>query len=195
MFSYSLDNRWPAFSSVKLFIRCKRSLRCRMFTFLNSYRLRKIFRNFFPFLSEFEVIWFFPFSIFIFSLVICTRFRIALFSLVKVKLFDIYFFSRVLIFFLCYVRIGLNMVPQQGSDLSPTPRGGLLFGSQLVDKNSATPYSDATQVSYIFLCCARDFFFFKCCYLNFSSAVALSARWRMDVRRVLPCVPHMTVEI
>lgn len=24
------------------------------------------------------------------------------------------------------------------------------FGSQLVDKNSATPYSDATQVSYLF---------------------------------------------
>lgn len=44
----------------------------------------------------------------------------------------------------------LNMVPQQGdlvrSD-SPTSSNGLpLFGSQLVDKNSATPYTDATQV-------------------------------------------------
>lgn len=37
------------------------------------------------------------------------------------------------------------MVPQQGSDLSPTS-SGVMFGSQLVDKNSATPYSDATQV-------------------------------------------------
>lgn len=43
----------------------------------------------------------------------------------------------------------LNMVPQQGdlvrSD-SPTSSNGLpLFGSQLVDKNSSTPYTDATQ--------------------------------------------------
>lgn len=37
------------------------------------------------------------------------------------------------------------MVPQQGSDLSPTSNG-VMFGSQMVDKNSATPYSDATQV-------------------------------------------------
>ncbi|XP_075217330.1 uncharacterized protein LOC142322298 [Lycorma delicatula] len=36
------------------------------------------------------------------------------------------------------------MVPQQG-DLGPTSSGVPLFGSQLVDKNSATPYSDATQ--------------------------------------------------
>lgn len=41
------------------------------------------------------------------------------------------------------------MVPQQGdtsrSD-SPTSSGLPMFGSQLVDKNSSTPYSDATQV-------------------------------------------------
>ena len=43
------------------------------------------------------------------------------------------------------------MVPQQVSDvrsLSPTSSGGVpVFGSQLVDKNSSTPYTDATQVS------------------------------------------------
>lgn len=42
------------------------------------------------------------------------------------------------------------MVPQQGLDAvrsdSPTSSGLPMFGSQLVDKNSATPYSDATQV-------------------------------------------------
>lgn len=41
------------------------------------------------------------------------------------------------------------MVPQQGdlgrSD-SPSSSGIPMFGSQLVDKNSSTPYSDATQV-------------------------------------------------
>lgn len=42
------------------------------------------------------------------------------------------------------------MVPQQGLDGgrsdSPTSSGLPMFGSQLVDKNSLTPYSDATQV-------------------------------------------------
>lgn len=42
------------------------------------------------------------------------------------------------------------MVPQQGLDAgrsdSPTSSGLPLFGSQLIDKNSSTPYSDATQV-------------------------------------------------
>lgn len=46
------------------------------------------------------------------------------------------------------------MVPQQmeGSrSESPNVNGGLpLFGSQLVDKNSSTPYSDATQVGVCF---------------------------------------------
>ncbi|XP_021190404.2 transcription factor Sox-12 isoform X1 [Helicoverpa armigera] len=40
------------------------------------------------------------------------------------------------------------MVPQQVSDvrsLSPTSSGVPVFGSQLVDKNSSTPYTDATQ--------------------------------------------------
>lgn len=43
------------------------------------------------------------------------------------------------------------MVPQQVSDarsVTPTSSSGApLFGSQLVDKNSSTPYTDATQVS------------------------------------------------
>lgn len=48
------------------------------------------------------------------------------------------------------------MVPQQNIDgsRSETPtNSGLhpLFGSQLVDKNSSTPYSDATQVGRWFL--------------------------------------------
>lgn len=46
------------------------------------------------------------------------------------------------------------MVPQQNmeSTRSETPTSGLpLFGSQLVDKNSSTPYSDATQVGRWFL--------------------------------------------
>lgn len=34
-----------------------------------------------------------------------------------------------------------------GRSESPSSSGVPLFGSQLVDKNSATPYSDATQVS------------------------------------------------
>lgn len=40
------------------------------------------------------------------------------------------------------------MVPQQVSDvrsLTPTSNGVPVFGSQLVDKNSSTPYTDATQ--------------------------------------------------
>ncbi|CAG9563709.1 unnamed protein product [Danaus chrysippus] len=40
------------------------------------------------------------------------------------------------------------MVPQQISDvrsLTPTSSGVPVFGSQLVDKNSSTPYTDATQ--------------------------------------------------
>lgn len=45
------------------------------------------------------------------------------------------------------------MVPQQGdlgrSD-SPSSSGIPMFGSQLVDKNSSTPYSDATQVRILF---------------------------------------------
>lgn len=44
------------------------------------------------------------------------------------------------------------MVPQQGLDGgrsdSPTSSGQPMFGSQLVDKNSLTPYSDATQVGF-----------------------------------------------
>ncbi|XP_063830881.1 transcription factor Sox-12-like [Ostrinia nubilalis] len=42
----------------------------------------------------------------------------------------------------------MKMVPQQISDvrsLSPTSSGVPVFGSQLVDKNSSTPYTDATQ--------------------------------------------------
>ncbi|XP_059062780.1 transcription factor Sox-12-like [Achroia grisella] len=42
----------------------------------------------------------------------------------------------------------MKMVPQQVSDvrsLSPTSSGVPVFGSQLVDKNSSTPYTDATQ--------------------------------------------------
>lgn len=41
------------------------------------------------------------------------------------------------------------MVPQQNMDgsRSETPTNGMpRFGSQLIDKNSSTPYSDATQV-------------------------------------------------
>lgn len=40
------------------------------------------------------------------------------------------------------------MVPQQSVESeNPTTTNGVpVFGSQLVDKNSATPYSDATQV-------------------------------------------------
>ncbi|KPI94521.1 hypothetical protein RR46_05773 [Papilio xuthus] len=40
------------------------------------------------------------------------------------------------------------MVPQQVSEvrsLTPTSSGVPVFGSQLVDKNSSTPYTDATQ--------------------------------------------------
>lgn len=43
------------------------------------------------------------------------------------------------------------MVPQQQD--SPSSSGIPLFGSQLVDKNSVTPYSDATQVSFIIYNC------------------------------------------
>ncbi|CAH2984785.1 unnamed protein product [Chilo suppressalis] len=41
----------------------------------------------------------------------------------------------------------MKMVPQQVSDVrSMTPTSsGVVFGSQLVDKNSSTPYTDATQ--------------------------------------------------
>ncbi|XP_047996644.1 transcription factor sem-2-like [Leguminivora glycinivorella] len=42
----------------------------------------------------------------------------------------------------------MKMVPQQVSDvrsMSPTASAGPVFGSQLVDKNSSTPYTDATQ--------------------------------------------------
>lgn len=45
----------------------------------------------------------------------------------------------------------MKMVPQQVTELrsaSPTGSGGPVFGSQLVDKNSSTPYTDATQVSF-----------------------------------------------
>lgn len=55
------------------------------------------------------------------------------------------------------------MVPQQNDTSrsnSPTVTGlsvGLpMFGSLLVDKNSSTPYSDATQVSEMSIC----FFYF-----------------------------------
>lgn len=52
------------------------------------------------------------------------------------------------------------MVPQQNMDGSrsetPTNSGLPLFGSQLVDKNSSTPYSDATQVGRWF-CEYSDF--------------------------------------
>lgn len=44
------------------------------------------------------------------------------------------------------------MVPQNmdsGRSESPTSSGQPLFGSQLVDKDSATPYSDATQVGQL----------------------------------------------
>lgn len=46
----------------------------------------------------------------------------------------------------------LDMVPQQNETTrsdSPTSSGMPLFGSQLIDKNSATPYSDATQVGLL----------------------------------------------
>lgn len=46
------------------------------------------------------------------------------------------------------------MLPQNmDSTRSETPSllGQQMFGSQLVDKNSATPYSDATQVGWIFI--------------------------------------------
>lgn len=49
----------------------------------------------------------------------------------------------------------MKMVPQQVTELrsaSPTGSGGPVFGSQLVDKNSSTPYTDATQVSFFFKC-------------------------------------------
>lgn len=49
-----------------------------------------------------------------------------------------------------YFLFGEIMVPQQSLDASrsdsPTSSGLPMFGSQLIDKNSATPYSDATQV-------------------------------------------------
>lgn len=44
-----------------------------------------------------------------------------------------------------------NMVPQQNDSSrssSPTSSGIPMFGSQLINKNSSTPYTDATQVSY-----------------------------------------------
>lgn len=47
-----------------------------------------------------------------------------------------------------------KMVPQQVSEvrsLTPTSSGVPVFGSQLVDKNSSTPYTDATQVSVNFI--------------------------------------------
>lgn len=40
----------------------------------------------------------------------------------------------------------LNMLVQQQQQ-QPLQSNRLVFGSQLVDKNSSTPYSDATQVS------------------------------------------------
>lgn len=51
----------------------------------------------------------------------------------------------------CIIRFFLDMVPQQNMDSSsrseiPTTSAVPMFGSQLVDKNSSTPYSDATQV-------------------------------------------------
>ncbi|OWR41816.1 putative transcription factor SOX-14 [Danaus plexippus plexippus] len=49
------------------------------------------------------------------------------------------------------------MVPQQISDvrsLTPTSSGVPVFGSQLVDKNSSTPYTDATQ--YLHHCCMAE---------------------------------------
>lgn len=56
------------------------------------------------------------------------------------------------------VHTRLDMVPQQNVEStrsdSPTSSGVPLFGSQLIDKNSATPYSDATQVGLV------DFFVF-----------------------------------
>lgn len=51
---------------------------------------------------------------------------------------------------MCSECLILDMVPQQNMDASrsetPTSSGQPLFGSQMVDKNSSTPYSDATQV-------------------------------------------------
>lgn len=40
------------------------------------------------------------------------------------------------------------MVPQQQDN--PANSGSQLFGSLMIDKNSATPYSDATQVNFIY---------------------------------------------
>ena len=55
-----------------------------------------------------------------------------------------------------------EMVPQQQD--SPTSSGIPLLGSLLVDKNSTTPYSDATQVNFSecqvwLLCVDRHYFF------------------------------------
>ena len=41
-------------------------------------------------------------------------------------------------------RYGGKMLPQTGVDGSGVP-GSVMFGSQMVDPSSATPYSDATQ--------------------------------------------------
>ena len=42
----------------------------------------------------------------------------------------------------------LNNLPQLDMDTVPQiPSQVVIFGSQLVDKNSTTPYTDATQVS------------------------------------------------
>jgi hypothetical protein len=58
------------------------------------------------------------------------------------------------------IYFGKNMVPQQTHELNNMPQLDMdtvpvipsqvvVFGSQLVDKNSATPYTDATQVSRV----------------------------------------------
>jgi len=51
------------------------------------------------------------------------------------------------------------MVPQQNDSSrssSPTSSGIPMFGSQLINKNSSTPYTDATQVSSNRLDIARN---------------------------------------
>lgn len=74
-------------------------------------------------------------------------------------LVDVYIHTYILVL----SGVTVNMVPQQNMDGSrsetPTNSGLPIFGSQLVDKNSSTPYSDATQVGLMifYLCGLSDF--------------------------------------
>ncbi|XP_055374630.1 myb-like protein Q [Condylostylus longicornis] len=48
---------------------------------------------------------------------------------------------------------------QQQQRLIPNNLSGVIFGSQLVDINSSTPYSDATQVRFQYLLFFSQFFY------------------------------------